>query len=487
MPSVRPSAFFVAVQAAWAVLQQNAMRSLLTLAVCSLGTAGVIVAGVMGQAQLAEMDVKMQMLGGGLIVVSPSKVPGYPGRLLQLEHFISLVPEDGAELQSAVPQLRRVVPVAARNATLRVEQTTSRIRLIGTTSNYLNLRGFQLAKGRFFTPEDARQRVIVLGDGVAHELFPFGVATGDVAQLNGQPYEVIGVLKPQGVNFAGEDEDHQAFIPIDAYQIRVANRPWLHFLYLQVGPQTDSAPIVATVNAVLRARHGRFQGQVDDIVVRDLADLSAQQSGLQTTALWAVSATSVLLLTVGVIGIATLMLLVVRQRRAEIGLRRALGATPWDICLQFFLEGTSLASFGVAGGLVLGILVALVVARFSTVSIFLFPSIGSFPPWRRWSAWGRAPSLAYCQRSPQPGWSPLPRCDNEFTIGRAAVMSQHPVPQFLLTLVVGLWLGGLTFYAGIVVPIGTEIVGGTEQGFVTQRVTNWLNALGVVAKASAHS
>ena len=60
-------------------------------------------------------------------------------------------------------------------------------------------------------------------------------------------------------------------------------------------------------------------------------------------------------------------------------------------------------------------------------------------------------------------------------------MSRYRVPQFLLTLVVGLWLGGLTFYAGIVVPIGTEIIGGTQQGFVTQRVTNWLNAFGVVA------
>ncbi|MDA1049375.1 MAG: ABC transporter permease [Planctomycetota bacterium] len=366
---MRPSAVVVAVQAAWAVLKQNAVRSLLTLAVCSLGTAGVIVAGVMGQAQLAEMEVKMQMLGGGLIVVSPNKVPAYPGRARQLEHFISLIPEDGAALQAAVPQLQRVVPVTARTATLRVEQTTSRMRLIGTSPDYFTLRGFQLAKGRFFTPEDVRQRVIVLGDGVARELFPYGVAVGDVAQLNGQPYEVLGLLKRQGVNFAGEDEDHQAFIPIDTYQTRLANRPWLNFLYLQVAPKADSSPVVAAVNSVLRARHGRFQGQVDDIVVRDLADLSAQQSGLQTTALWAVSATSVLLLTVGVIGIATLMLLVVRQRRAEIGLRRALGATPWDICLQFFLEGTSLASLGVAGGLVLGLLVALVVVNFSALPI----------------------------------------------------------------------------------------------------------------------
>ena len=60
-------------------------------------------------------------------------------------------------------------------------------------------------------------------------------------------------------------------------------------------------------------------------------------------------------------------------------------------------------------------------------------------------------------------------------------MLRDRLPQFILALAVGLWLGGLTFYAVIVVPIGTEIVGGTEQGFITQRVTNWLNAIGVVA------
>lgn len=356
---MRFAAIVVALRAAAAVLQQNAVRSLLTLGVCSLGTAGVIVAGIMGQSHLAEMDAQMQALGGGLIVVSPNKVPAYPGRPRQLEHFISLIPEDGDALAANIPHLRQVVPVTARNTTLRVEQTTSRVRLIGTSPAYLRLRGFHLAKGRFLSVADGRQRVVVLGDGVQRELFPHGVRAGDVASLGGQPYEVIGVLQPQGINFAGEDEDHQVFIPLDTYQHRIANRPWLNFLYLQIGPNTPSVPVVAAVNATLRSRHGRRPDQVEDIVVRDLADLSAQQSSLQTTALWAVSATSGLLLFVGIIGIATLMLLVVRQRRVEIGLRRALGATPWDIGLQFFIEGVSLATVGVSTGLLLGVLSAL--------------------------------------------------------------------------------------------------------------------------------
>ena len=313
----------------------------------------------------------MQALGGGLIVVSPNKIPAYPGRPRQLEHFNSLMPEDGSALAEAIPQLRKVVPVAVRNTTLRVEQTTSRVRVIGTSPDYLHLRGFHLARGRFLSEDDSRQRVIVLGDAVGRELFPHGFNLGDAAYLGGQPYEVIGVLRPQGINFAGEDEDHQVFVPIDTYQVRIANRLWLHFLYLQVDPRTPSAPVVTAVNSLLRSRHGRFQGQVDDIVVRDLADLSAQQSSLQTTAVWAVSATSTLLLVVGVIGIATLMMLVVRQRRVEIGLRRALGATPWDIALQFFVEGLLLAAVGTFAGVAVGTLAAQLTVHLLATDIHL--------------------------------------------------------------------------------------------------------------------
>jgi putative ABC transport system permease protein len=124
---------------------------------------------------------------------------------------------------------------------------------------------------------------------------------------------------------------------------------------LQLGPHADSAQVVQRVQQLLRGRHGRFPSQVEDEVVRDLADVAAQQSGLRTTATWAVSITSGLLLVLGAIGIATLMLLVVRQRRGEIGLRRALGATPLDIAVQFLLEGAVLATLGVLAGLTLGL------------------------------------------------------------------------------------------------------------------------------------
>ncbi len=353
----------VALKAAWAVLRQNLLRSVLTLATCGMGTAGVIVAGVLGRANVAEMQSRIRSLGGNLVVVSPNKRPPYPGQPRQIDHYVSLEPEDGDALASQVPCLQAVVPVAARNTTAGRENHTARVRLIGTTPAYLRVRDFSMDRGRFFRPEEDRQAVIVLGHAVAQELAPQGSPVGDSVLLGGHPYEVVGALRPQGVNFAGEDEDHQVFIPLDTYRRRISNRPWLAHLYLQLGPEADPARTVQRVQALLRQRHGRMGDQADDVVVRDLADLASQQQGLLATATWAVRGTSGLLLGLGAVGIAALMLLVVRQRRGEIGLRRALGATPRDIALQFLAEGLTLSVVGVCAGLGLGLLASLVVAR----------------------------------------------------------------------------------------------------------------------------
>ena len=116
--------------------------------------------------------------------------------------------------------------------------------------NYARVRGFNAARGRFLRQEDEGQRVIVLGHAASRELNPQGVRPGDAVWLGGQPYEVVGILQPLGVNFAGEDEDHQAFIPLETYRHRVANRFWLSHLYLQVSADADSAATVTRRRAI---------------------------------------------------------------------------------------------------------------------------------------------------------------------------------------------------------------------------------------------
>jgi putative ABC transport system permease protein len=343
-----------AVRAAWAVVNQNRWRSSLTLTICGIGTAGVIVAGAIGNAHVIEMQKRLDAVGGRLIIVSPNTVPSYPGRPRQLDQFISLEPDDVASIRDEVPFLEAIVPVVVRNSTLRLGHNASRIRLVGTSPSYARVRGFNAARGRFLKQEDEGQRIIVLGHAASRELDPQGVRPGEAVWLGGQPYEVVGILQPLGVNFAGEDEDHQAFIPLETYRHRVANRFWLSHLYLHVSAGADSAATVREVVKLLRARHDRLGDQLDDVIARDMAEAAAQQSSLSAAAVWVVSLTSGLLLVLGVVGIATLMVQTVRQRRREIGLRRAVGARPFDVAVQLFMEAMGLAGLGVLGGLIVG-------------------------------------------------------------------------------------------------------------------------------------
>jgi putative ABC transport system permease protein len=365
----------VAMRAALACLWQHRWRSLLTLVLCSTGTAGVLVASMLAHLHYAEIQGRLRSLGGGLIVVSPNKIAPYPGRTRQLEHFISLEPEDGTALLRQRPEIQAVVPVVVRQAVIRLGRGAVRVRLVGTTPDYVRVRNFRLGSGRFFNAADASARVIVLGSAVSRELAAQGLSTGVDVTLGGAPYEVVGVLQPQGVNFAGEDEDHQVFIPLDTFRLRIANRPWLHHLYVQLAAGADTAGAVRHVQDSLRDRHGRTRDQLEDVIVRDLAEVAAKQSELLTTVTWTVSVTSGLLLVMGSVGITTLMLLIVRQRRAEIGLRRALGATPADIAFQFLIEGAVLASAGVATGLALGIGSALLLEHLLAVMLPLAPPL----------------------------------------------------------------------------------------------------------------
>jgi putative ABC transport system permease protein len=347
-----------AARSAWAVITQNRWRYAATLTICGLGTAGVIVAASIGAAQVAEMQRRLDAVGGRLIVVSPNTVPPYPGRPRQLEHFVSLEPEDIRSIDVAVPAVDAIVPVAARESTVRRGSRALKVRLIGTDSQYARIRRLGLASGRFLTDSDRSRRVVVLGAAVGRELR--GVRAGDVVWVAGQPYETIGILRPMGVNFAGEDEDRQVFIPLETYRHRIANRLWLNHLYLEVNADANSEETSRQVVRALRARHDRLGEQVDDVIARDMAEVAVQQATLSAAVVWVISLTSGLLFVLGVAGIATLMVQTIRQRTGEIALRRAVGATPFDVGIHLFMETMTLAVAGVVAGLGVGVVGALI-------------------------------------------------------------------------------------------------------------------------------
>jgi putative ABC transport system permease protein len=240
--------------------------------------------------------------------------------------------------------------------------------VLGATQAFPRVRRFRLGAGRFFDAEDedGARRVAVLGARVAERLFGDEAAAaliGRGLRLRGIPFEIVGVLEAKGVLADGSDEDNTIVIPIRTALRRVFNVAYLSTVFVTVRDVRDSNQrgrmdaAQAEIGALLRQRH-RLRGDApaDDFAVQDKAKLLASQRETVGTLTLFIAGISALALLVGGTGILALMLLSVKERTGEIGLRLAVGARPRDILVQFLAEATALALGGWLAGVALATL-----------------------------------------------------------------------------------------------------------------------------------
>jgi putative ABC transport system permease protein len=202
--------------------------------------------------------------------------------------------------------------------------------------------------GRFFDAADDRaaRRVAVLGAHVAEALFPGENPAGRSLRVRGVPFEVIGTLEAKGILADGSDEDDQILIPVRTALRRVFNTTWLSTVFVSVRDPRRMDEAQAAIGAILQERHAKA-----DFDVQNQAKLLATQREMTTNLTLLTTGLSAVALLVGGTGILALMLLSVRERTGEIGLRMAVGARPRDVLVQFLAEATALA----LGGWLLGI------------------------------------------------------------------------------------------------------------------------------------
>ncbi len=322
-------------------------RSALAVSSVAVGVAAVLLAGALGEGAEAEVLRSIEDMGTNVLVVRPAQVRKQVARRQVRGLATSLVPDDCeailglALVEEAVPSISGTLRVKADGASLNAT-------VVGTTTAFPDVRRFRLRAGRFFDEDDDRvaRRVAVLGSRVAETLFPGEDPTGRVVRLRGVPFDIAGVFESKGVTADGSDEDKQVVIPLRTAQRRVFNVTWLDSVFVGVRDAGDMGRAQAEIDGLLRERHRR----PDDFAVQDRTRfLSARREtaeflGRLTTGLAAAA------LLVGGTGILALMLLSVKERTGEIGLRIAVGATPRDVFVQFLAEATALA----LGGWVLG-------------------------------------------------------------------------------------------------------------------------------------
>lgn len=354
------------------------MRATLAVASVAAGVVAVIVTGAIGEGTKEEVLRQTENMGTNLLVVKPADVRFSPARRELKGEMTSLKLDD----YQAILQLPRVSEAAPglQNpaATVKANNHAMGALILGTTSSYLDVCRFHLREGRFLSPEDNlnASRVVVLEARVTETLFGEENPIGQEVRIRGIPFEVVGVLEAKGVLADGSDVDGGVIIPIRTALRRMYNFTFLNQVFITVRKISEMDAARQDVAQLLRDRHRLDRGgKPDDFVIQDKTQVLAVRKRLAESLTLLATGLAAASLAVGGAGILALMLMSVKERTSEIGLRMAIGAKPRDILVQFLLESTSIAAGGWILGMGLGTVATLTVAKATTWATSISPAL----------------------------------------------------------------------------------------------------------------
>jgi putative ABC transport system permease protein len=362
-------------------LNANKLRSILTVLGIVIGVAAVIAMLSIGRGAEASITSRIESMGTNLVYVTAGSTS--EGGVVSFAGSASTLTLDDAGDLAGLPN---VVDVSAQteNFVQAVYQgQNTRTRLMGVTPSYETVSSLTLQDGVFISEgeQNARSLVVVLGSSVAEDLFGgTGGVVGQKVRLNGQPYEVIGVLESTGgTGFLNQDD--QVFIPLSTalYRLvggaRFRGSSVISQITVKAGSAEAVDQVVDDVTLAMRELHETAEGADDFTVTSQEATLDAatEVSDTLTIFLGGVAGIS---LAVGGIGIMNIMLTTVTERTHEIGLRKAVGAKRRDILLQFLVESTVLSLLGGLIGAALGWGIANLMGQIEISGSTITPVVG---------------------------------------------------------------------------------------------------------------
>ena len=328
-------------------LLANKLRSLLTALGIIIGVAAVIIMLAVSAGTEAAIAAQINSLGANLVIVSPAR--GIPGaaRTMLYDDYVAIAETvkgiDGAAAEQSPPAQ------TLRAGTVTLED----IPVLGTTPDYPFVRDAPVDQGRFFDDKDVdrKAKVVVLGHGIAQDLFPDGNAVGQQVTVGTTKMTVVGVMAAKGV-VGDVDYDGRIYLPITVvYQRYITSQMQadrVRTIYVKATSQETLDSVITQITTLLARRHEVEPTQAD-FTVQTQQDIIATQEATTAAFRDLLAWVAVVSLIVGGIGIMNIMLVSVSERTREIGLRAAVGAAPADLRWQFLLEALLLS---LAGGLV---------------------------------------------------------------------------------------------------------------------------------------
>ncbi|WP_414578932.1 ABC transporter permease [Anabaena sp. CCY 9402-a] len=366
--------FLESMQMAGKTLLANKLRSALTMLGIVIGNASVIAMIGIGEAGQNFVNKELESLGPNVLFVIPGN---QATERISRELPKTLVYEDATAIASQVPTIANVTAELNTRQVVTYSNRNTDVNIIGTTPNFLVVRDFEVAQGRFFSDVDMKRsnQVVVIGGKLANRLFGNSNPVGQQLRIKNASFQIIGVLETKGSSL-GVDYDDSALIPVFTMANRIVGRtsPYgLELTYIVASAKNTESVDAAVfqITNLLRQRH-KLIGE-DDFTIRtqkDALQTVGQITGALTIMLAAIAGIS---LFVGGIGIMNIMLVSVTERTQEIGLRKAIGATQQDILLQFMIESVIVSAIGGLIGTGIGVGGILLVAAVTPLESALSP------------------------------------------------------------------------------------------------------------------
>ena len=326
----------------------NKLRTALTLLGIIIGVSSVITLMAIGRGSQDAITDTIQSLGTNLLFVSPSLTADGTTNTFTLEDVIAI------ENQEIAPDVKAVAAETSVNASIVAGRNQTNVQVVGVTSNYLDVRDFDLAEGRPFNPADViiGTDVVILGSELAPTLFGNVSAVGQTVKISGRQFTVIGVFEPKG-GFGFEN--NRAMVPITTAVARLSGGAvGVDTAVSQISVQANETENVGAASEQIRLalsleNETGFDPENAGFNITNQADAVATLEDTNQTFVVFLGAIAGISLVVGGIGIMNIMLVSVTERTREIGIQRAIGATKKIILAQFVTEATILS---LGGGLI---------------------------------------------------------------------------------------------------------------------------------------
>ena len=350
-------------------MRGHRLRSILTLLGFGIGVAAVVLLTALGEGARAYVTNEFMSLGSNLLIILPGKTETTGNAPIIGGTPNDLTLSDMEAVRRHVPRIRDIAPISAGTAQVGYGDRRRQATIFGTTASYLDVRHMAVTAGEFL-PEidpDRQAPVAVIGQTILRELFPSENPLGKSIRIGDWRFRVVGVLEPKGSQL-GMNMDDLVFIPV-ASSLKIFNQSSLFRLVIEVGAHSELEDVRKQVLRILSERHG---GEEDVTILTQDSVITAFNRILAalTLSLAGIAAVS---LSVAGIGIMNVMLVSVSERTSEIGLLKAIGATPRDIQRVFLVEAILLSLTGGLVGLLAGYAGAAVLGQ-------AFPALPARPP-----------------------------------------------------------------------------------------------------------